>query len=126
MKNKLYKQIASTVLAYNNCVKSGNTEWMEKHLERLEDYNDNLPSGSGFDSGSKIDFDSTNESKITINTSYHFMDEWGGYDGWEDYKIVIKPSLLHDFLLTIHGKNRNDIKDYMYEIFRDSLNEEVE
>ena len=126
MKNKLYKQIASTVLAYNNCVKSGNTEWMEKHLERLEDYNDNLPSGSGFDSGSKIDFDSTNESKITINTSYHFMDQNGFYDGWEDYTIVVKASLFNDFTLTIKGKNRDDIKDYMYEVFDFALREEVE
>ena len=126
MKNKLYKQIANRIVAYHNCIESNNQEWEEKHLDALNSYNDCLPSGSGFDSGSKIDTDFSNAEKIIIHTSYHFMDEWGGYDGWEDYKIVIKPSLLHDFLLTIHGKNRNDIKDYMYEIFRDSLNEEVE
>jgi hypothetical protein len=126
MKNPLYKQIAGRINAYNNCIKINNKEWEEKHLEILESYNDNLPSGSGFDSGSKISIEDSTDNKIVIYTSYHFMNENGFYDGWEDYKIIVTPSLQFDFDLKIIGKNRNEIKDYMYEVFADCLHEAVE
>lgn len=126
MKNKLYKQIASTLNAFHNCQKTGNTEWEEKHKEKLESYNDNLPHGSGFDSGCKIDIDNSTDNKIIIYTSYHFMNESGMYDGWKDYKITITASLCNDFDLTITGSNRQDIKYYMYETFDYLLREEVE
>jgi hypothetical protein len=126
MKNKLYKQISSTLNAFHNCQKTNNTEWEGKHKERLESYNDCLPHDPGFDSGCKIDIDNSKDNKIIIYTSYHFMDENGFYDGWKDYKITITASLYNDFDLTITGSNRQDIKDYMYETFDYLLREEVE
>lgn len=118
MKNRLYKQIALSLNARTNCIKSNNDVWFNKWSDKIEEYNAGLPSGSGFDSGSEINTGESRDEKIVINTSYHFMDENGYYDGWYDYKIVIKPSLIFDFTLTIHGINRNDLKDYIYEIFQ--------
>jgi hypothetical protein len=126
MKEKLYKKIALTLSAYKNCIKAENTTWEEKHLETLESYNDMLPSGSGFDSGSKINFEKSNDEKIFIDTSYHFMDDNGFYDGWEDYVIVVTASLSFDIVLNIKGKNRRDIKDYMYETFQYILTQDVD
>jgi hypothetical protein len=126
MNQKLYRKIASTVQAYKNCVASGNKTWEEKHLENIESYNDELPSGSGFDSGSKIDVEKSTSEKIVINTSYHFMNDSGFYDGWEDYTLIVKPSLLSDFTLDIKGKNKREIKDYMYETFQYILTQDVD
>jgi hypothetical protein len=54
------------------------------------------------------------------------MNDVGMYDGWNDYVITLKPSLVFDFELKIKGVNRNDIKNYMYEYFQDVLSQEIE
>jgi len=122
----LYKAMALTLNAYHNCVKADNKDWELKHFEKLTEYNDSLPSGSGIDSGCKIDIESSTDNIIIINFGYHFMDENGYYDGWEDYKLIITPSLSFDFDLKIIGKNRNEIKDYFYEMFDFTLRQLTE
>lgn len=59
-----------------------------------------------------------------MNTSaYHFMNDAGMYDGWEDYKLIVTPSLTGDFDMRITGKNKGDIKEYLYDAFRSALSE---
>ena len=119
----LYRAIASSLDAMQNCVKYGNDEWHTKHGKRLVSMNDVLPSGSGFDSGSKIDLNDSKPDRLIIHTSFHHMDEYGGYDGWTDHSIVVTPSLIHDFNLRVTGKDRNEIKDYIAETFEGALRE---
>lgn len=124
---KLYQRIASLVAARLNCEESGNTEWFRKHEERLNDIAKNtLPSGSGFDIGTAIDLDESGHERVVLRTEFHHMDDGGYYDGWTDHTILITPSLQFGFELRITGKNRNDIKDYIYQIFEQVLNEEIE
>ena len=126
-KNKLFRIMASALAARINCIASHNTEWFSRHSDSLTHYaSDYLPCGSGFDSGTTINLDRSTGERIVLETAFHHMDEYGGYDGWTDHTITVKPSLLFGFTLTISGPDRNGIKDYMYEVFQSALSEEVE
>lgn len=127
MKQPLYKAIATTFNAWNSCVHASNKEWTEKHSERLESLvENNMPHGSGVDSGVKFDWNRSKDNKLVFTFGYHFMNENGYYDGWEDYTLVVTPSLQFDYELRFIGKNRNDIKDYFYDTFQECLSSEVE
>jgi len=54
------------------------------------------------------------------------MNEHGFYDGWTEHRITVKPSLAFGFELTISGRDRNEIKDYLSDVFYLWLREETE
>jgi len=118
-----YKQIATAIVAYKNCVQSDNLDWKEYWETAIERIGKTLPSGSGFDSGSSIDLDASNKNKIVIVTSFHHMDENGYYDQWTDHTVIVRPDLISDFDLRITGRNYRDIKEYMYQVFESDLRE---
>jgi len=127
MNNKLYKHFSGTLQAYQNCIKTGNKIWEDRHEEKLNQLVKNeMPSGSGIDCGMELDFEKSNPNKLVFNFSYHFMDENGMYDGWIDYKLVVIPDLYNDFYLNIIGRNKQEIKDYLYEIFDYALRQEID
>lgn len=122
----LYRKLASLLLAIRNCEQSGNKVWQDKHRATIDALiKKHMPSGSGFDSGTKLHFSSSPE-KLVFKTSFHHMNDAGSYDGWTSHTITVKPSLVHGFTLSIGGKNRNSIKDLINEMFQDSLHTEVE
>lgn len=122
---KVYQRIASLLLAIENCAKSGNDEWSVRHTATLDDIIKNeLPSGAGWDAGTTLDGRSTPE-KLVFFGSFHHMDQHGGYDGWTDHTITVTASLVHDIKLKISGRDRNEIKDYLHELFHDALTKEV-
>jgi hypothetical protein len=127
MARYLYSELASTVQARLNCIAAHNEEWEAKHEEHIlslvEDY---MPSGSGFDSGTKIDLDRSHADKLVFNTAYHHMNESGMYDGWTEHTVTVLPSLHGQFNLRISGRNRNDIKEYISEEFYYVLAYDVE
>lgn len=124
---KLYQELAVLVQARKNCIEADNVEWAEKHASRIKELADKyLPSGSGIDAGCSVDLTESSGDKLCITTSFHHMDEAGGYDGWTDHKVIIKPSLAHGFVLGVSGRDRNNIKDYLYDLFRDALNTELD
>jgi hypothetical protein len=124
MKQTFIQEISATINAYNNCIATGNTKWADNHLEALKNLSKKLPSGSGFDSGTTISLFST-KNEIYFNTSFHHMDENGGYDGWTDHKIVVTPTFT-GIDITVRGEDRNEINDYIADIFYDCLTEEIE
>ena len=128
MEQKVYKQIASVFMAYSHCVHSGNNEWIEKHEKRLNDIMENyMPSGSGFDVGICFDFEKSKDNRLVLQSSYHLMNEHGGYDGWIDFEIIIKPSLAFVFTIDVKGpfsrlKSRYTmLKDYIIETIEIAL-----
>lgn len=138
---KLYAELAGLVDARRRCIfdldpKDGfkdetilanRREWRDKHEETIEYLVKRfMPSGSGFDSGTKIDLDRSTKDKLVFTTSYHHMSEHGYYDGWTEHSVIVTPSLAFGFIMRITGRNRNDIKDYMYESFYTALNEDCE
>jgi len=126
MNNKLYKHIAGTLQAYQRCIETNNITWKDKHEEKLNKLVDQLPSGSGIDAGIELDFEKSKPNKLIFNFSFHFMDDCGMYDGWIDYKLTVIPDLYNDFSLWITGRNKREIKDYLYEIFDYALRQEIE
>ena len=125
-KKKVYQEIASLIIAIDNCNQAGNFEWMEKHESRIEEIAKNyLPSGSGFDSGSTVNIGDSTGNRIVIDSSYHHMNENGYYDGWTDMTIIVTPSLAFGFDIKIKApgipkKYRMD-RDYFHECFSTSL-----
>lgn len=122
---KRYQVIATAFAARKNCDEKGNNEWFYKWTETIERETDNLPSGSGIDSAPKFDFDKSTPEKLIFHFGYHHMNESGMYDGWTDHSLIVTPSLQFGFHIRITGKDRNQVKDYLYETFQYALAEEV-
>ena len=123
---KRYQEIASIVMAIENCRKAGNKTWEEKHEAYIREIDKALPSGSGINSGSCVDIDKSKPNRLVINSSYHYMNENGYYDGWIDYRVIITPSLAFDIDLNVIGNfgRHQDIKEYLIDVYRENLNEE--
>ncbi len=124
----VYQHIAGLLIAIENCYKSNNTEWRDRHEQTLEKMvYETMPSGSGFDSGTKLDFERSNaEQKLIFHTSFHHMNDGGYYDGWTEHTVTVRPSLFHDIDIKISGRDRNEIKDYIHECFDIALRESVD
>lgn len=78
-----------------------------------------LPSGSGFNNGTKVDLDACTESKLVFTTTFHHMND-GGYDGWTDHKVTAHAT-FSGHRVKVTGRNRNDIKDYIGDCFHHHL-----
>lgn len=123
---RLYQKLASLIVAMRNCQKSGNVEWYNTHKHNAETLvRSHMPHGSGFDSGTYLRVEECTEDKLVFTTDYHHMDEHGMYGAWTAHKVTVRPSLAFDFHLGISGRNPNDVKDYIHEVFRTALNTEV-
>ena len=99
---KLFEKIALTGMAHKNCAAT-NLDWLDKHedaLQRIE--RTLLPSGSGFDAGTKIV--SVGYEKIVLESAYHLLDSDGYYRQWIDFKIVVKPALFGEITVKAVGK----------------------
>ena len=59
--------------------------------------------------------------RFVFNVSFHHMDEHGFYGGWTHHRVVVRPSLLHGLRITVGGPNRNDVKEHLTEVIRESL-----
>tara|TARA_R100001086_G_C11696865_1_gene220200 strand:+ start:209 stop:595 length:387 start_codon:yes stop_codon:yes gene_type:complete len=121
---KRFEGLARILDAKRSCIESGNQVWEDTWDKRIDEYMDSAPSGSGWDEGTKLG--EWNGRTIVFFGSFHHMDEGGGYDGWTEHIIRAKPSLAYGFDLSVSGKNRNQIKDYLAEMFSIWLDEEVD
>lgn len=122
----VYVRINELIMQRANCQRSGNTEWYGRATDELERIaREYLPSGSGWDSGTTIDLDRSTADRIVLTGSFHHMDEWGGYAGWTDHTVTVRPTFMGQIELTISGRNRNGIKDYLHDMFYWALLESV-
>ena len=108
-----------------------NAEFEVEKYDKLQELAEYLPSGSGIDSGCTIDEENSTKNKIIIHSSFHHMDENGFYCGWSDFTVTVTPDFVNDFKLKIVGNNAiypafSYTKDYLYELFRESLNENID
>lgn len=127
MKHTVITLISQLVDARTRCQKTNNLEWEARHTERLNALARNiLPSGSGIDKGTTIDMDRSTPDRIVLHMSFHHMDDSGFYDGWTEHTITIRPSLAFGFRLSISGRDRRDIKDYLGQTFDHVLGAEVD
>lgn len=123
---KVYQELAQAMTGFLNCRKSGNATWRDRHEARLTALIRNcLPHGSGFDSDTTVDFDRSTDERLVFHTSFHHMSGDGFYDGWTSHSVIVRPSFIGGFHVTVTGRNRNDIKDYIGECFHESLSATV-
>src|SRR5690606_9826247 len=109
-----------------NCLKSGNTEWHSRHGETLARIiRDRMPSGSGFDCGTELhETECRDGERLVFSTEFHHVNEHGGYDGWTQHKVTVRPSLVFGLDIRVSGRDRNDIKDCIAELFHAALSAE--
>lgn len=119
MKTINVKELASKLTAYKICQKVNNLDWEFKHKDAIELMLYNLPSGSGLDNGVKFDWNNSNADKLVFTFSYHHLNENGYYEGWTDHKLIITPSLAFGIKMNITGKDKNQVKEYLYDTFND-------
>lgn len=126
----LAQKIAVTLAAYYNARKQGNLEWEKNHKTTLLDLEKKLPSGSGIDTGTHIILESrknyaeceVDKFGFVLQTAFHHMNEHGMYDGWTEHQVRVKPTFV-GIDLRISGRDRNQIKEYLYQVYELALTE---
>lgn len=127
MQRKLYQHIARRLQAFDICERSNNMEWSRKHSAVLDEMVRALmPSGSGFDNGTRFAWNVSKPNRLVFITSFHHMNDGGMYDGWTEHTIIVTPDLASGFDIHITGRDWNDIKDYIGEMFHAALSADVD
>lgn len=118
-------RIARLLIAIRNCEELGNVDWWYRHKESVSRIvRDHLPSGSGVDCGTALDWDRSGPDRLVFNVDFHHMAESGMYDGWTRYTVRVRPSLAFGLTVTVFGSNRNGTRDYLAERYTDALSAE--
>jgi hypothetical protein len=126
----LFQQIARAVDARRSCIEHHNDEWIGRWEARLDAMVLELPRGGGFDDYPKLDLDASTGQSLVFTGSFHKMDDIGMYDGWQDYTITVKGSLIHviDVDANLEDYNPDDDGDALgeciYQAFDLALREE--
>ena len=120
----LYRLLASAIHARLSCIETGNTEWTDKHEATVEMLTGLLPHGSGIDGQRFVDLERSTGERIVIHVEFHHMTE-GMYNGWTDHDIIVTPSLVATIDVKVTGRNKNDIKEYLAEMFDNVLTADV-
>jgi hypothetical protein len=53
------------------------------------------------------------------------MNDGGYYDGWTEHTVILTASLTSGFDIKITGRDKNSIKDHLYETFSLALQKEI-
>jgi hypothetical protein len=113
MKKINLKELSKAIAGFQQC-KEG---FKEIHENKINELCYLLPHGSGIDNGVKLMIEESKPERIIFYFEFHHMDENGFYSGWTEHNLTITPSFLNDFHMKISGKNKNMIKDYLYDLF---------
>ena len=121
VKYTVIAEIAGAVDAIHRLKAMGRTktksDWQE-FLRWIEVQH--LPRGAGIDNGTTIDWEASTRTKVIIYTAYHHMNDAGYYDGWTGHTVTVKPA-FNGVEISVKGPNRDDINDYLAEIFEEAL-----
>jgi hypothetical protein len=98
-------------------------EARERFEEKINAIMQTAPSGSGFDNGTTLE--SVDDHKMVFSTGFHHMDDNGMYIGWTHHKVIVRPCFWSGFSVSVTGKDRRDIKDYIGGTFHHWLNDEA-
>lgn len=118
---KIYRKLALTTRAWLDENKEQHRETIEKLVSKY------LPDGSGINNGVTFNFEESCSSKLVFDSSFHLNFD-GSYGDWIDFTVVVYPSLIREIGIVIDGKTigeNYDIHDYLYEVFYDSLIQEI-
>ncbi len=117
--------IATRVSARINCDKNDNLVWAARHLDVIDQLIKKfMPSGSGIDQGTTLELDKSTPDKLVFSFGFHHMDEHGYYDGWTEHTAICEPD-WDGVKVRITGRDRNDIKDYLQDVYMRALTQRV-
>ena len=136
MYQKLAMLIGARITCRDRCVEAAKNnapietwknhqKWFNSHSYAIDELMKTAPSGAGIDCGTKIDLDRSTSEKLVFSLSYHHMNDAGYYDGWTEHTLIVRPSLQFGISLTISGRDRNEIKDYLHEVYHEWLKSEA-
>lgn len=108
--------------AKRNPADANAVEWCGNWRDTIKSIMDTAPSGAGIDSGTKFDEDASTAEKLVFAVGFHHMNENGYYDGWTEHTIIVRPSFSGP-RISISGRDRNEIKEYLAEVYDSWLNE---
>ena len=114
---RFYSELAQAIQWYNDTADGKKDDWNQKAEEKIRELEKQLPYGSGFDNGSKVNLIMSKPQRIVIDTAFHHMDENGYYDRWTEHQVIVTPCLKYGYSLRITGRNRNQVKDYIFDMF---------
>lgn len=122
---KLYKELACTIDLLNTRAKVPHlVDLLPQTKEQLFFLLDHLPHGSGIDAN-WVASEKLVNGKFFLFNSFHMMDEFGMYDGWIDFTVIVAPDLQNEITVTVKGKfPRKDggmTIDYLTEILDEAL-----
>jgi hypothetical protein len=114
--------LSQALVARKNCERSGNSTWYEKWGDRIQKIMDCAPSGAGFDDGTRLVEDRCTDRCLVFETAFHHMDEGGVYDGWTEHRVTAH-STFQGLDVRVGGRDRNQIKEYIGDLFYEWLTE---
>lgn len=116
---KVYEALAQAV--------EGRTDdkWAEIMEEKIYAIMKGAPSGSGIDCGTKFILEKSGREKLVFASDYHHMNEGGYYDGWTSHLVIVTYNLF-GLNIRVTGRNRNDIKDYLSDLYYHWVTEDVD
>lgn len=127
MKAKVYQAIARSLDAHKRCAKEPNHPWTEKHKDNIERIvKDHMPHGSGFDNGTRLDYEKSSATRLVFDTAFHHMDDNGFYCSWTEHTVTVEAELLFGFTLKVSGRDKRGIKEHIRDEFHYCLSEEIE
>lgn len=107
---KLVDRAGDTAFAHKAmCV-----EWRDYLEAQVKEH---APSGSGFDSGTYLDYAKSTPAKLVFVTAFHHMNDAGFYVGWSHHTVVVTASLLYGVDIQVTGRDRAGIKQFIAEQF---------
>jgi hypothetical protein len=122
----LYRYLAQICDAAITCKNNGWKDSEAEHIERACTLVENLmPYGGGFDNGTSLDFDASHQNRLVFTTAFHHMTD-GYYDGWTEHDVSVSASLRDGIKVVVHGRDRDDIKDYIAEVFDYALRVKID
>lgn len=127
--HSLARLLASRVRTINWHVKNDRSgtasEPYRRNVEEIETLVKGfMPSGSGFDSGTRFWFDGSKTNRLIFVTSFHHMNEHGMYDGWTEHRVTALAE-FDGMEIVVGGRDRNGIKDHIAETFSHALKEQI-
>ena len=120
---KVYRELARLIESFRH---APTKEWVQHWEDRITELEEGfLPRGSGFDGGTVVDKERSKPDKLVLHTEYHHMNE-GMYTRWTQHTVTVTPSLANGLELKVSGRNKNGIVDYIYDVFYNVLDEELD
>lgn len=115
---KLYKAIAQAV------EKHSVERFMDIATKELQELKQFYPSGNGIEANFLVGH--SDKDRLVFDVSYHHMNSNGYYVGYSNHLVIVVPSLLWDFEIRVTGKNKNNVKGCLCDVFNDALRQDVE